>query len=83
VLLEGSPQLVTTTGTEHAELSAAAGAITVMVVELRTVTPPPATPPKVTVEGERKFVPVIVTGVPPEEGPLGGARLTTVGLGKI
>lgn len=48
-------------------------------MEFTTVTPVAATPPKVTVAPETKFVPVIVTAVPPVVGPLLGDTLVTVG----
>jgi len=38
-----------------------------------------ATPPNVTVAPVWKFVPVIVTEVPPAEGPDGGLTFVTVG----
>jgi hypothetical protein len=53
--------------------------IAVMLVALTTTTLVAAVPPKVTVAPAAKFVPVIVTGVPPAVVPVFGDRLTTVG----
>jgi hypothetical protein len=50
-----------------------------MVVEFTTTTLVPAVPPKLTVAGETKLVPVSVTAVPPPVGPLLGLTLVTVG----
>ena len=50
-----------------------------MVVLFTTVTPVAAVPPNVTVAPAAKFVPVIVTAVPPAGGPLLGLTLVTVG----
>src|ERR1035441_5093136 len=47
-----------------------AGVVAVMVVLFTTVTPVAAVPPNVTVAPAAKFVPVIVTAVPPAGGPL-------------
>src|SRR5580704_2545194 len=52
-----------------------------MVVLLTTVTPLAALPPRVTVAPTAKFVPVIVTAVPPLAGPVFGDTLLTVGAG--
>ena len=46
-----------------------------IVVLLTTVTPVAAVPPMVTVAPAAKFVPVIVTAVPPAIGPEVGATL--------
>jgi hypothetical protein len=54
----------------------------VIEVLLTTVTFVAGTPAKVTVAPEKKFVPVIVTAVPPEAGPLVGLMLVMVGAGK-
>src|SRR5450631_4051328 len=43
--------------------------VAVIVVELATFTPVAATPPTFTVAPATKFVPVMVTGVPPRAGP--------------
>jgi hypothetical protein len=50
-----------------------------MLVLLTTTTLVAAALPKVTVAPEAKFVPVMVTPVPPAVGPLLGLRLVTVG----
>jgi hypothetical protein len=57
-----------------------AGVVAVMVVLLTTTTFVAAALPNVTVAPEAKFVPVIVTAVPPEVEPLFGLTLVTVGL---
>jgi hypothetical protein len=51
----------------------------VIVVLLTTNTFVAAVPPNVTVAPAAKFVPVIVTAVPPAVDPLFGATLVTVG----
>jgi hypothetical protein len=51
----------------------------VIDVDEFTTTPVPADPPKLTVEDTVKFVPVIVTDVPPAVGPEVGATAVTVG----
>jgi hypothetical protein len=56
-----------------------AGVVAVIDVLLTTTTLVAATPPKVTVAPVAKFVPVIVTAVPPAVGPLFGLTLVTVG----
>src|SRR5436190_10436427 len=61
--------------------TACAGLVAVMVVALTTVTPVAAVPPIVTVAPAAKFVPVIVTPVPPTAGPDAGATLETAGGG--
>ena len=48
------------------------------VAEL-TVTPVAALPPKATVSSAAKFVPVMVTVVPPATGPEAGVTALTVG----
>jgi hypothetical protein len=48
-------------------------------VLLTTTTFVAAVPPKVTVAPAAKFVPVMVTAVPPATGPLLGATPLTVG----
>ena len=70
--------LVTTTFTTPA---ACAGVVAVMVVPLTTLTPVAAVPPKLTVAPEAKFVPVMVTAVPPVVGLELGVTLATVGAG--
>jgi hypothetical protein len=56
-----------------------AGVIAVIEVLLTTTTFVAAVPPKVTVAPLAKFVPVIVTAVPPDVDPLFGDTLLTVG----
>jgi hypothetical protein len=51
-----------------------------MVVLFTTATLVAAVPPKVTVAPAAKFVPVIVTAVPPAVDPLFGDTLLTVGI---
>jgi hypothetical protein len=50
----------------------------VIIVLLLTTTLVAAVPPNVTVAPAAKFVPVIVTAVPPAPGPLLGETLLTV-----
>ena len=52
-------------------------------VGLTNVTPVAAVPPKVTVAPETKFVPVIVTEVPPDVGPVFGLTEVIVGAGAV
>jgi hypothetical protein len=56
-----------------------AGAAAVIVVALTTTTLVAAVLPNCTVAPAAKFVPVIVTAVPPAVDPLFGATLLTVG----
>jgi hypothetical protein len=56
-----------------------AGVVAVIVVPFTTTTFVAAIPPNVTVAPVAKFVPVIVTAVPPATGPLFGDTLLTVG----
>jgi hypothetical protein len=56
-----------------------AGVVAVMLVLLTTTTFVAAVLPKVTVAPEAKFVPVIVTAVPPAVDPLFGETVLTVG----
>jgi hypothetical protein len=56
-----------------------AGVVAVIVVALTTVTPVAAADPNVTVAPDAKFVPVIVTAVPPAVVPLFGDTPVTVG----
>ena len=58
-----------------------AGVVAVIVVLLTTTTLVAAVPPNFTVAPEAKFVPVIVTAVPPAVDPLFGLTLLTVGTG--
>jgi hypothetical protein len=50
-----------------------------MLVALATTTFVAAAPPNATVAPDAKFVPVIVTAVPPAAGPLLGDTLVNVG----
>ena len=70
--------LVTVTFTAPA---ACGGVVTLMELELVTLTPVPATPPNVTVAPLAKPVPPIVTAVPPAVDPLAGATEVAVGAG--
>jgi hypothetical protein len=56
-----------------------AGVVAVICVALTTTTLVAAVVPTVTVAPVAKFVPVIVTGVPPAVGPLFGETALTVG----
>ena len=58
-----------------------AGAVTMICVEELTVYTA-LEPPKLTAVAPVKFVPVIVTDVPPASGPLDGLIVVTVGAGK-
>ena len=71
------PDVVTVTST--VPVVNFAGEVAVTVVELTTLTPVAAVPPKLTVAPLMKFVPVIVTAVPPPDGPLFGLTPVTVG----
>jgi len=55
------------------------GVVAAIEVLLTTVTPVAAVPPKLTVAPARKFVPVIVTPVPPVAGPVLGVMDVTFG----
>ena len=57
-----------------------AGVVAVMVVPFTTTTLVAAVGPNVTVAPAAKFVPVIVTAVPPDVDPLFGDTLLTVGM---
>src|SRR6516164_11385585 len=69
------PGAVTRTST----MPVPAGLIAVSWVGDTTCTPVAATPPKVTVAGVAKLVPVMVTVVPPAAGPDDGDTFVTVG----
>jgi hypothetical protein len=60
-----------------------AGVVAVICVPLTTTTFVAAVPPNVTVAPAAKFVPVIVTGVPPAVGPALGDTLDTLGTGPV
>ena len=70
------PFTVTTTVTAPAF---PAGVVAVIVVLFTTTTLVAAVPPNVAVAPAAKFVPVIVTAVPPSVDPLFGLTLLTVG----
>jgi hypothetical protein len=59
------------------------GVVAVIVVPFTTSTFVAAAPPIVTVAPAAKFVPVIVTAVPPEVVPVLGDTLATVGAGPV
>jgi hypothetical protein len=71
------PRLVTVTVTAPA---LPAGVVAVMLVLLTTTTFVAAELPNVTAAPEAKFVPVIVTDVPPDVVPVFGPTLVTVGV---
>jgi hypothetical protein len=58
-----------------------AGVVAVIVVLFATETLVAATAPNLTIAPEAKFVPVIVTAVPPEIEPVLGETPPIVGLG--
>ena len=58
-----------------------AGVVAVIWVLLTTTTFVAAAPPNVTVGPAAKFVPVMVTAVPPATGPILGDMPVTVGTG--
>ena len=70
------PEVVTTT---LAFPAVPDGVTAVIVVLLTTITLVAGTPPMVTPVAPVKFVPVMVTGVPPAVGPLDGEIPVTVG----
>ena len=78
--LPACPFTVTVTGTAPA---LPAGVVAVICVPLTTTTLLAAAPPNVTVVPAAKFVPVIVTAVPPAAGPLFGDTLLTAGTTPI
>jgi hypothetical protein len=59
--------------------AACAGVVAVIEVSFTTTTFVAAAPPNVTVAPVAKFVPAIVTAVPPIPGPLFGETPVTVG----
>src|SRR5262245_24849760 len=63
--------------------AACAGAVQLSEVALLKVTPVAGVPPNVTVAPDWKFVPVNVTDVPPVMGPMLGATLVMVGVGRM
>jgi hypothetical protein len=76
VRLPGWPFTVTVTVTAP---TACVGVVAVIDVLLTTTTLVAAVVPNVTVAPAAKLVPVIVTAVPPADGPLFGDMLLTVG----
>ena len=76
MLVTEPPEPVNTTSTAPAVL---AGVATVIEVALTLVIVVPAVPPNVTDDVPVKLVPVIVTVVEPEVGPLDGDRDVIVG----
>jgi hypothetical protein len=72
----GTPGFVTVTVTAPA---LPAGVVAVICVPLTTTTFVAALLPKITVAPAAKFVPVIVTAVPPAVVPVFGETLVTVG----
>src|SRR5256712_6111162 len=60
----------------------ACGPVVPLIVVVVTVTPPSATPPIVALAPPWKSVPVMVTAMPPAEGPFAGEMLETVGAGE-
>ena len=77
VLGETPPDVVTRTSATPRVI--VAGDVTVILVELTTVTPVPAFALNATVAPLMKFVPVMVTAVPPVEGPVFVLRDVTAG----
>ncbi len=69
------PGVATTTAANPA---VPAGTITVIVVELTTVTLVAEVPPIVTLVAPANAVPVIVTAVPPAAGPMAGLMVVTL-----
>lgn len=53
--------------------------VAVIAVTLTTDISVASVPPKVTAVAPVKFVPMMVTSVPPTSGPVGGDTLVTVG----
>ena len=75
---EVPPMVVTVISTATAE---PAGDAAVMEVALLTVKLAAAADPKLTAEAPLRFVPVMVTDVPPASGPLSGETEFTEGAG--
>ena len=73
------PDVVTVTSTTPVP----AGLVAVMAVALFTVKPAAAVLPKLTAVEPVKFVPVIVTLVPPVAGPLAGLMEVTTGVASV
>src|SRR5438874_3404108 len=64
-------------------LGACAPVVPVILVSPMTLTPLSATPPIVAVAPARNAVPVMVTWVPPDDGPFTGMMPVTVGGGRL
>ena len=79
VVADGTEPSVTVTSTGPAVC--AAGEVAVIDVEPFTVTLVADFPPKLTVAVAVKFVPLIVTVVPPAVDPVAGVTPVTVGAG--
>ena len=79
VFAEVPPGLVTVTATVPEPF----GEVTLISVAEMTLSTFATAVPKWTAVGSRRFVPVIVTVVPPEAGPLLGESFVTLGRGKI
>src|SRR3954469_171642 len=75
--------LVTVTLTASCSFGGPSGVRAVIEVGLTTTTSVAARAPKVTVAPVWKFVPVMVTNVPPDVGPLFGEMLPIVGEGSV
>jgi hypothetical protein len=71
--------VVTTTSTVP---TVPGGATAEIVPELTTFTEPEGVAPNVTLAGEAKANPLMITVSPPARGPLVGATLVTVGTGR-
>ena len=69
------PAVVTVTST----VPVPAGEVAVIWFALMTVNEAAALPPNLTAVAPEKFVPVMVTLVPPDGGPVFGLTLVTVG----
>jgi hypothetical protein len=74
--------LVTTTDTTPPS-AAETGVLATIELLFTAVTPVAAVPPKLTVAPAKKFVPVIVTPVPPPAGPVLGTITVSVGAGLL
>ncbi|MNQ66366.1 hypothetical protein D3C85_808570 [compost metagenome] len=71
------PAVVTRTST----IPVPAGVVAVIWVVLLTVTSVASAPSKVTAAPPAKFIPIMITVVPPEDGPEPGETAVTVGAG--
>jgi hypothetical protein len=75
------PAVPAVTTTSVAPAVVAAGAVPVIVVALTTCRLRTSLPPIVTPVAPERFLPVIVTAVPPTSGPLAGLTASTTGAG--